>query len=193
MTAHFRRRGGRCVATFAEAEAEMLRYVTCEMLTFVWDRDVPTTSKPDDPGDAFAALDRDLDAVVAPKQRPADPALARLLPDAYRDDPEAAAAMRGLTEGSLRLAKIEAADRVLKELPGSGGRVSLDDDSAQAWLGALNDVRLVLGTRLEVTDGTDPQAEAKSEPDPERANALVVYAWLGWLQETLVDALVKGG
>lgn len=192
MSAHFRRRGERCVAAFAEPEARVLRGIVSEIMTFVGDRDLPSPADPANPADTLAVLDRELDFVAESKPTPADPVLARLLPDAYRDDPEAAAAMRGLTEGSLRTGKIRAGQQLLSELPSHGGRVSLDADSAQAWLGALNDARLVLGTRLEVTDDIDLDAAVKSEPDPERSNALMVYAWLGWLQETLLEAIVRG-
>ena len=67
-----------------------------------------------------------------------------------------------------------------------GGRLVLDRDDADAWLGCLNDLRLVLGTRLGVTEQTD--ADDLDDDDPRR-QALEVYGWLGWLQESLISCL----
>ncbi len=121
---------------------------------------------------------------------PSDPVLARLLPDAYRDDPEASGEFRRYTEQGLREGKAAAARTVLATLPPKGGRVRLSRPEAQAWLRALNDVRLALGTRLEVTDDFDEQV-ARMNPDDPRAAYVGVYQWLAFLQETLVLALSR--
>jgi hypothetical protein len=119
---------------------------------------------------------------------PDDPVLARLLPDAYRDDPDASGEFRRYTESGLRSGKAAAARTVLATLPPAGGRIRLSEPEAQAWLRALNDVRLALGVRLEVTDDFDDQV-ANMEPDDPRAAYIGVYQWLAFLQETLVRAL----
>jgi hypothetical protein len=119
---------------------------------------------------------------------PDDPVLARLLPDAYRDDPEASGDFRRYTESGLRSGKAAAARTVLATLPPAGGRIRLSEPEAQAWLRALNDIRLALGVRLEVTDDFDDQV-ANMEPDDPRAAYIGVYQWLAFLQETLVRAL----
>jgi hypothetical protein len=119
---------------------------------------------------------------------PDDPVLARLLPDAYRDDPDASGEFRRYTESGLRSGKAAAARTVLATLPPAGGRIRLSEPEAQAWLRALNDVRLALGVRLEVTDDFDDQV-ANMEPDDPRASYIGVYQWLAFLQETLVRAL----
>lgn len=128
-------------------------------------------------------------------RRPDDPALSRLLPDAYRasQDPDfdveqAAGEFRRYTEGDLRAGKRAQAAAVLAHLSAlpAGGRLRLDRAGADAWLGTLNDLRLVLGTRLEVTEETGGQPPPDDE---DRAHALQVYAWLGWLQESLLDCL----
>ena len=119
---------------------------------------------------------------------PADPILARLLPDAYADDPDAAAEFRRYTEIGLRSGKVAAAQTVLDTLPADGGKVKLKTQDAQAWLRALNDVRLSLGVVLGVTDDFDDQLEELSADDP-RAAYIGVYQWLGYLQESLVEAL----
>ncbi len=119
---------------------------------------------------------------------PDDPVLARLLPDAYREDPEASGEFRRYTEQGLRSGKAAAARTVLATLPPGGGRVRLSEPEAQAWLRALNDVRLALGVHLEVTDDFDEQVEDIGPDDP-RAAYIGVYQWLAFLQETLVRAL----
>jgi Domain of unknown function (DUF2017) len=121
---------------------------------------------------------------------PDDPVLARLLPDAYRDDPEASGEFRRYTEQGLRSSKAAAARTVLATLPASGGRIRLTEPEAQAWLRALNDVRLALGTRLGVTDDFDDQVTDMGAEDP-RAAYVGVYQWLAFLQETLVQALSR--
>jgi hypothetical protein len=133
----------------------------------------------------------ELDAMLgfSPRTRaPLDPALARLLPDAYRDDPDAAGEFRRYTEQSLRSAKQEVAQTVLDTLPADGGPVKLSRDQAQAWLRALNDVRITLGVRLGVTEEFEDEWGQLDPLDP-RATAFEVYAWLGDVQESLVQAL----
>jgi hypothetical protein len=141
-----------------------------------------------DAGDPGAA---ELDAMLGagePVSPPEDPALARLLPDAYRDDPGAAGEFRRYTEQSLRSAKQETARTVLETLPAEGGPVELSGDQAQSWLRALNDVRLALGVRLGVTEEFEDQWQELDPLDP-RSAAFEVYAWLGSVQESLVQAL----
>ena len=119
---------------------------------------------------------------------PDDPVLARLLPDAYRDDPEASGEFRRYTEQGLRSGKIAAARTVLATLPPKGGRVRLSEPEAQAWLRALNDVRLALGVHLDVTDDFDDRVDEIEADDP-RSAYIEVYHWLAFLQESLVRAL----
>ena len=83
--------------------------------------------------------------------------LARLLPDGYRDDPDAAGEFRKYTEPALRSAKHQAAQEMLDTLPDAGGRIQLTQDQALSWLKALNDIRLALGVRLGVTEEFEEQ------------------------------------
>jgi len=125
-----------------------------------------------------------------PVSPPEDPALARLLPDGYRDDPAAAAELRRLTEASLREAKSQAAQRLLDSLPERGGSLSLDLPTAEAWLGTLNDVRLVLGTRLGVTEDTAGEyAKGLHGGDDPASVAYQMYCWLSVVQDELVGAV----
>ncbi len=98
---------------------------------------------------------------------PSDPAVARLLPDAHRDDPEAAAEFRRYTEAGLRERKragLEVARRTL----GREGAIVLDDDEARAWVVALTDVRLVLASRVGLeTDDDHERLEALAQAEAE--------------------------
>jgi Domain of unknown function (DUF2017) len=123
-----------------------------------------------------------------PVTAPDDPVLARLLPDGYRDDPEAAGEFRQYTEPDLRAGKVAAARTVLSTLPASGGRVRLGGEDAQDWLRALNDVRLAMGTVLGVTEDDTGELPG-TDPADARLAYLQVYHWLGYLQDSLVRAL----
>jgi hypothetical protein len=125
-----------------------------------------------------------------PPARPDDPALARLFPDAYPDDPDATAEFRRYTQPDLtteRRRRAAAAAQSLDRIK-AGGRLSLTAPEAAAWLGALNDLRLVLGTRLEITADEQEPGEGFGPDDP-RTAYVPVYYYLGYLQETLVEAL----
>jgi hypothetical protein len=117
-----------------------------------------------------------------------DPVLQRLLPDGHRGDPELAADYRELTESALRSGKADDLATVRATLPPEGGDVRLDPEQAAAWLRCTNDLRLALGTRLEITDDTEPPDEITDEDGQQ----LAVYYWLTSVQGSLVDALAAG-
>jgi hypothetical protein len=117
-----------------------------------------------------------------------DPVLARLFPPGHRGDPRLAADYRELTEESLRGGKAEDLAVVRASLPAGGGEVRLDGDQAAAWLRTSNDLRLALGTRLGVTEDTEPPDDVTGEDGQQ----LAVYYWLTALQGSLVDALAAG-
>jgi hypothetical protein len=119
---------------------------------------------------------------------PGDPALARLLPDAYVDDPDASSEFRRYTEKDLRAGKVAAAKTVLDTLPEDGGRISLSQSEAQVWLRALNDIRLALGVRLGITEDMYEEMD-RIKRDDSRYSVLAVYDWLSGTQESLVHAL----
>ena len=144
----------------------------------------------DDPGQPPDPLD-DLARLLGqagPATPPDDPVLARLLPDAYQDDSEAAGDFRRFTEQELRNGKAAAARTVLATLPEDGGRVRLSEEEGQVWLRALNDVRLALGVRLSITEDFEARAADLDPADP-RSAYMWIYDWLTFLQETLVHAL----
>jgi hypothetical protein len=117
-----------------------------------------------------------------------DPVIARLFPDGHRSDPEMAADYRELTESSLRSGKADDLAIVRATLPDGGGEIRLDRDQAAAWLRTSNDLRLALGTRLDISEDTEPPDEVAGEDDQQ----LAVYYWLTAVQGSLVDALVAG-
>jgi hypothetical protein len=111
-----------------------------------------------------------------------DPALRRLSPPAYPDDAAQEAEYRDLVDQDLEGQR----RRALDLMEASIDEERLDEEQITAWLGALNDLRLVLGTRLDVTE------ELYEEGIPERdrrAPAFAVYLYLGWLEEQIVAAL----
>jgi hypothetical protein len=140
---------------------------------------------------------------------PDDPALARLLPDAHKDDPQASADFRRYTESGLRARKRQGLELALRTLD-RGTLLRLNGAEAGAWLVALTDVRLVLAERIGLrTDEDHALLEevvahlAAAEPESvEAADAsagtaagerlamtLALYDFLAWLQETLVEAM----
>ena len=161
----FRRNGRHCVATFAVDEVRVLRKVAAEVVGLLTD-----------------GFDRD------------DPVVGRLFPDIYPDDAENSAEFRLYTEGELKTGKIDQAGAILAALPSSGGgEVRLDAESAEAWLRALNDARLAMGTRLDISADTDLGEELDDavlcDPTSTRVFQLSVYAYLGYLQESLLNAM----
>jgi len=174
-------RGGGARAYLAPTEASLLRSLVGQVITLIAP-DGPPPGQPDD------LLAWDAQFSEDQLQTPDDPVLARLLPDGYRDDPDAAGEFRRYTESSLRSAKQQAAQEMLDTLPEAGGRIQLTHDQAHAWLKALNDVRLALGVRLDVTEEFEQQWGRLRADDPQWA-AYEVYAWLGAVQESLVQAL----
>ncbi|HEY2550413.1 MAG TPA: DUF2017 domain-containing protein [Streptosporangiaceae bacterium] len=195
--AGFRRSSGGVSARFAGAQAGIIRSLVGQVAELVGDdldsqpagetgQDAtgPGASEADEAIAAFAA---DL-GFSGSTQVPDDPVLARLLPDAYQDDPQAAGEFRRYTEQNLRAGKLAAAQTVLATLPESGGRVRLSREQAELWLRALNDVRLALGVVLEVTDDFDEQSSDISPEDP-RSAYIWVYHWLAYLQDSLLEAI----
>lgn len=170
---------GRIVLRVDVVERGLLRSLLEQLIEFV----APEEIDPD--ADPLAALiGIDVDA-----HRPDDPALARLFPDAYADDPQASQDFRRYTERGLREAKVAAATTALQTLDASGEKVTLTPDQAKAWLTALTDIRLALGARLELTEDSHDELANLPEDDP-RSGTFHVYDWLTYLAETLVRCLM---
>jgi uncharacterized protein DUF2017 len=114
-----------------------------------------------------------------------DPSLVRLFPPAYPEDDRADAEFERLTRGELLSGKLEA----LAVVEQTADAERLDDEQLAAWVGALNDLRLVLGTRLGVTE--ELYTEVPSPRDAQ-AQELALFGYLTWLQEQAVQALASG-
>jgi hypothetical protein len=111
---------------------------------------------------------------------PPDAGLERLFPPASRDDEETAAEFERVARPALEDGKLAA----LRATAASADETLLDDDAAQTWLRSLNDLRLVLGVRLDVQED-DSLFRL-------RETRYRLYAWLTWLQSELLEALTTG-
>lgn len=114
-----------------------------------------------------------------------DPSLVRLFPPAYAEDREADDEYGALVRDELREDRLDALQVVEATLDAE----RLDEKQLVAWLDALESLRLVLGTQLDVTEETYARDLDPSDP---AAPALALYGYLSWLQEQAVEALSAG-
>ncbi|MFD4744611.1 DUF2017 domain-containing protein [Streptomyces rubiginosohelvolus] len=207
MAGHFEATpGGGAAVALDEVEISILRSLAVQLLELIGPGDQPAEGE-----DPLAAL-----FAEGPSKPPTDPALARLFPDAY-GGPEApeggagagkpeeeqellerSAEFRRFTEMDLRTGKREDALAVVRTLDAlspaqDGGAVlTLTGDECLSWLRSLNDLRLTIGTRLEVSDedqGEEGSLYRLPDTDP-RKPMVMAYLWLGALQESLVETLM---
>ena len=113
-----------------------------------------------------------------------EPTLRRLSPTAYPDDPAKEAEYRELVAEDLEGQRRKA----LEVMEATIDADRLSEEQLSAWLSALNDLRLVLGTRLNVTE--EMYDEGLPEGD-RRSPVFAVYLYLGWLEEQVVSALAE--
>ena len=177
----FYRRFGRYTAVFEPEEATLIADLVDQVRQMLAGRRAETSADP---------LARLTGMTMAPATPPADPALARLLPDFHASDAELAAGIRMLREPDLIAMKDASAVRLLDSLPRGGGTVHLDASTAQAWSSTLNDVRLALGVRLDITDD-DYEPTADSDPEGMEMAIFATYRWLSAVQDSLVNALME--
>jgi Domain of unknown function (DUF2017) len=188
MSSRFRRaRGGAITISLEPVEAAVLANLIGQMIALLDEGEPGRESLGERADDPLAELRSGFGLDHEPRQAPKDDVLARLLPDGYREDPEAAAEFRRYTERDLRDRKVGAATAVLSTL-GSGGKITLDADQAQAWLLLLNDLRLAIGTRLSITEDYEAVIESLDADDPQRP-MYELYEWLTWLQDSLIRVL----
>jgi Domain of unknown function (DUF2017) len=144
VTRGFRRVRGEVRIRLADGERRVLHDLFTEVHDLLED---PTSPKDEDPLAELVGIG----TAVRP---PDDPALARLLPDAHKDDPQAAAEFRRYTEAGLRARKRQGLKLARRTLD-RGALLRLDDAEAGAWLVALTDVRLVLAERIGLRTDDD--------------------------------------
>jgi hypothetical protein len=183
------RRSGACLATFTVFEADLLRSLAAQLIELLRNESA-TASARSDPLE-------DLLDFSGPTTEPEDPVLARLFPTAYPDDEEAAGDFRRFTESTLRDGKADAAASIIDALEEAGLPsepedgifidVELAPREALTWMRSFTDMRLAIATRLGVEEGDEAYWHSMPDDDP-RAQVHDIYDWLGYLQETLVDA-----
>lgn len=167
------------IAQFGDSEKEVLLNLCEQIIELLAER---TDHGHEDPLAAMVGI-------TSHDSPPEDEVLHRLLPNAYADQVDASE-FRRYTESTLRQKKQAHAISMRIHLKSADdGMVDLDHDNANAWLGALNDIRLALGVRLKVENNSQEELELLSPDDPLRG-VYAVYTWLGWLQGTLLDALI---
>lgn len=185
------RRSKQVIANFTGFEADLLRSLASQLVELLRNE----AAMPRDAQDPFEAM---MD-FSGPTSEPDDPVLVRLFPTAYADDEEAASEFRRFTEGTLRDGKARAACAIIDGLEDAGLPeqltedglmidVELDQPTAETWMRSFTDLRLALATRLGVEEGDEAYWHSLPDDDP-RAQAHDIYDWVGYLQETLVDAL----
>jgi len=179
-TEGFKRHGDHSyVAQFADSEKEVLLNLCEQIIELLAER---TDHGHEDPLAAMVGI-------TSHDSPPEDDVLHRLLPNAYADSVDASE-FRRYTESTLRTKKQAHAISMRIHLKtADDGIVDLDHANANAWLGAINDIRLALGVRLKVGENSNEHLELLAPEDPLRG-VYAVYTWLGWLQETLLSALI---
>ncbi|MFF9088057.1 DUF2017 domain-containing protein [Streptomyces sp. NPDC014991] len=191
--------GGGAAVALDDVEISIIRSLAVQLLELIGPG--PGADAPDDPlAELFAE---------GPSEPPADPVLRRLFPDAYSDPEQTPASsaeaeerrahsaeFRRFTENDLRAGKRESALTVIRTLDAlapvdEGGAVlKLSPQESRQWLGALNDLRLAIGSRLEITDEDDTDLLYRLPEEDPRKPMVLAYLWLGGLQETLVTTLM---
>lgn len=180
--------GARLVSALEPHEVALLKNMATSVQEMLDDRQ---SGAPSDPLEQITGI-----RTGNPKP-PDDATMRRLLPDFIKESGQEAnagpegrddsnGALRSLHEPQIIDAKISAAQRLLDTLPIGGGRLELTEDDAHAWIGAVNDIRLTLGTILEI----GPEGPERLPAGHPMATHLEVYGWLTVLQEYLVLGLM---
>ncbi|MEV5015350.1 DUF2017 domain-containing protein [Streptomyces sp. NPDC053780] len=192
--------GGGAAVALDDVEISIIRSLAVQLLELIG------------PGPAEDASDDPLAELFAegPSEPPSDPVLRRLFPDAYGDPegtPQAreaeeqrasSAEFRRYTENDLRAGKRETALAVIRALDDVSSRsagkdaavLKLSVEESRQWLGALNDLRLAIGSRLEIADEDDTDLLYRLPDEDPRKPMVMAYLWLGGLQESLVATLM---
>ncbi|WP_333777955.1 DUF2017 domain-containing protein [Streptomyces sp. IBSBF 3136] len=191
--------GGGAAVALDDVEISIIRSLAVQLLELIGPG--PGGDAPDDPlAELFAE---------GPSEPPADPVLRRLFPDAYVDPEQVpgtaaeaeearahSAEFRRYTENDLRAGKRENALTVIRTLDAlapvdeGGAILKLAPAESRCWLSALNDLRLAIGARLEITDEDDTDLLYRLPDEDPRKPMVLAYLWLGGLQETLVTTLM---
>ena len=185
--------GPRFRSALASHEAALLKNLVSAMIGLLDERE---SSAPADELEEITGIK------TGNAEPPRDPTLRRLLPDFHNlEEPDGRdgeapsagdtsdglnAALRSLHEPEIIEAKRLAAQQLLDTIPDNGGRFELTEGEANAWIAAVNDIRLTLGVMLDIGPGGPDRLPA----DHPLAVHFDVYQWLTVLQEYLVLALM---
>lgn len=176
--------GPRFVSTLDPHEVALLKNMATSVQEMLDDRQ---SGAPSDPLEALTGIR------TGNPQPPQDGTMRRLLPDFVKeqradrgDDVAANGALRSLHEPQIIDAKIAAAQRLIDTLPVGGGPIELSEEDANAWIAAVNDIRLALGTIL----GVGPEGPERLPAGHPMTAHFEVYQWLTVLQEYLVLGLM---
>jgi hypothetical protein len=195
--------GGGAAVALDDVEISIIRSLAAQLLELIGPGPAEDAS-----ADPLAELFAD-----GPSEPPADPVLRRLFPDAYTDPekfPDTAeqaeeakaysSEFRRYTENDLRAGKREDALAVIRSLDEltirtggddmGGGVLKLTPEQSPRWLKALNDIRLAIASRLDITDEEDSDILYRLPDTDERKPLVMAYLWLGGLQESLVETLM---
>ena len=188
MIPFYRESTGLITASFTAVEAELISSLATQVAGLLGS----VAARSDDPELAGTGIG-------GSTERDDDPAIARLLPNAYNDDTDASREFRQLTERGLASRKIDNAVALLHSLApiaaATAGlasdsdddeqQIELDDPAALAWMRALTDIRLTIAARLGLVADDD----VIDEDDEQSVVLLDVYSWLGAVAESLVQAV----
>jgi len=139
--------------------------------------DLPTEAR-----EVLAAVAVELREVLTGETADDDPAVARLYPTAYPDDPARNIGFEHVASEDLQRDRLAS----LGVLEATSGSPWLTEEQLLAWMRAVNDARLVLGVRLDVTEASSFEDYAG---DPATAHAFSTYAYLSGILEAIVEAL----
>ncbi len=176
--------GARFVSALEPHEAALLKNMATSVQEML---DARQSASPSDPLEQITGIR------TGNSQPPDDATMRRLLPDFVKDDQpgredqaDSNSVLRNLHEPEIIDVKIAAAQRLLDTLPDGGGPLELTEADAEAWTAAVNDMRLSLGTMLEI----GPDVADRLPAGHPMATHLEVYQWLTVLQEYLVLGLM---
>jgi Domain of unknown function (DUF2017) len=188
----FARKRGMITTSLNAYEVELLTSLIKQLVELVSDGEPAGFPVDPAPADPFEALVAELEVDRDEPEVPEDPVLKRLFPDAYPQDRTASSDFRRFTERDLKAKKVADAQVVLDRLAATelGARdLRIPRQEVEAWLRTLTSVRLALATRLGVTDAEAAEALSALPDDDPRSFLVSVYEWLGFAQETMVNAL----
>ncbi|WP_026530906.1 DUF2017 domain-containing protein [Haematomicrobium sanguinis] len=179
MSSEFKSTPRGIIAHLEPAEKQLLSKLFTDVIEML---EIPTD---DDPLAAMVGLDEEV-------ERPADAAVARLLPDAVKNDGDASLEFRRLTERSLRQAKV--ANLRAAQYLAEGDSLTLSAEQAMVFVKALTDVRLVIAARLGLETDEDAEklqgiTDATDVTDVDSYLTLI-YHFLTAMQESLVGAIM---